>query len=619
MTRFPTLLSFGLVVLGCVAAAPAWAETTKTSVLGWTGTGEEIVTQVEQFGEVMVDDAAKDYWFQTTQMRRARDGQLIQAYRRGEATGAANDVATWSEAKPESQAAKYLENAGLVEALETDMAPNGQRAIVTVARRRTVEVGDGFRCAVDTRVMIHDVKSRSVWVVAEKSNTGETVPNVGEVVCAKVGFRTWWHPDSAKWLVELSLADSVNWLPGNVSQMDDFAAAPFSPADFPARVVLSAAASDGVTKSWRSAFDGDLSSALATLSSDTTGSVDKVLMMALFLALNGDSKASLAAAKQAVSIAKTTWTEGLLGCVYMAAGDTKRAQKVFNTLTKKANSYVDLARIAAVLSLVDLELSNKVFIHALSHPTAAEAETSLIYAALIQGLIEVGENEAASELLGKVPKETGLFKLLQARLALMTNDVFAAQTIVDDVLFTEPGRCMVYGLAARLAVLRNDTGEALEQYRAASLCSVADLEARYYVADLEARRGDLLAATRAVNGFLKAAAPRRNDVVRDARRTIMQAAQARYSRAGVVLLTVSCRAGVCQGQAFNASDEAQTNVAVAAFSSGKNPTIVGSSVIETMPPRSAKPFMVRTEGDAGTITVGNDAGDREANLTSPTP
>ncbi|MEZ4461370.1 MAG: hypothetical protein R3E66_16975 [bacterium] len=618
MTRFPTLLSFG-VVLVCAAAAPAWAQTTKTSVLGWTGTGEEIVTQVEQFGEVMVDDAARDYWFETTQMRRARDGQLIQTYRRGEATGAANEVPTWSEAKPETQAAKYLENAGLVEAVETDMAPNGQRAIVTVARKRTVEVGDGFRCAVDTRVMIHDVKTRSVWVVAERTQTGETVSNVGEVVCVKAAFRTWWHPDSAKWLVELTLNDSVSWLPGNVSQMDDFAAAPFSPADFPARVVLNATTSEAIKKAWRSAFDGDLSSALATLSSDTTGSVDKVLMMALFLALNGDSKASLAAAKQAVSIAKTTWTEGLLGCVYMAAGDAKRAQKVFSTLTKKADSYEDLARIAAVLSLVDLELSNKVFIHALSHPTAAEAETSLIYAALIQGLIEVGENEAASELLGKVPKETGLFKLLQARLALMTNDVYAAEAIVDDVLFTEPGRCMVYGLAARLAVLRNDTGEALEHYRAASLCSVADLEARYYVADLEARRGDLAAAARAVDGFLKAAAPRRNDVVRDARRTIMRAAQTRYAHQGIVLLTVSCRARVCQGQAFNATDVAQTNVAVAAFSTAKSPTVIGSTTIQTIPARSAKPFMVRTEGDVGTITVGNDPADREINLTSPTP
>jgi tetratricopeptide (TPR) repeat protein len=227
----------------------------------------------------------------------------------------------------------------------------------------------------------------------------------------------------------------------------------------------------------------------------------------------------------------------------------------------------------------------------------------------------VGENEAASDLLGKVSKETGLFKLLQARLALMTQNVPEAQAIVDDVFFTEPGRCMVYGLAARLAVLSGDTAEALEHYRAASLCSPNDLEARYYVADLEAQRGDLLAARRAVDAFLSAALPRKNDPVRDARRAVMASAKARYALEGVVLLNVSCRSAACQGQVYNSSDVDIKAVKIVAFSDDSK--VVGSTELDLVSPRSARPFMVRIEGKAATVTAGQNDVEFSANMTVP--
>jgi Tfp pilus assembly protein PilF len=471
----------------------------------------------------------------------------------------------------------------------------------------------GYRCAVDARVLLHDVKTQSVWLVAENTKSGEDFDTPGEVQCPKVSFRTWWHPDGTQWLVEQTSGDAVQWLPGSVANADDYATAPFQPADFAARVEVKDLPDGGLKTAWKMAFAGDFQQALLALSRDETGSADKVLLMAMLFSLNGETDAAKKIAKEAVKVAKTPWTEGLLGVIQMAAGDTKKAQQSLARTTKTAKNYEDLAKLGAALTLVDLELSNRLFIHALSHKSAAEGDTTVIYAALIQGLIEVGENQAAADLLAKVSQETGIFKLLQARLALMTQNAREAKAIVDDVLFTEPGRCMVYGLAARLAVLDGDTAEALEQYRAAALCSPNDLEARYFVADLEAQRGDLVAAKRAVDAFLKAAAPRKNDPVRDARRKVMESARARYTLSGVVLLNVSCRSTVCQGQVFNSTDSEISAVKIAAFSGDAK--VVGNIEVETIPSKTARPFMVRTEGPATTITAGRDEAELKANMT----
>lgn len=617
MTR--SLTCVALLVWSVGSSAAALAETTKTTVKGWTGTGQEIVLEVEQFGEVMIDDTAQDYWFATIRMLRASNGQLIQTYRRPNPTGAAAAIPAWTEAKPSAQVDKFLENAGLVEAIETDRAPSGAREIVTISRHQTAQSERGYQCSTDARVLVLDGASQEVWVAAETTKVGEFVDSPGAVVCPSVGFRTWWHPDSTRWLVELTSNGEVTWLPGSATQADNYANAPFTPADFSRRVLLKGLPDGPVRSSWIKAFEGDLRGALQTLVADTSGSVDKVLIMALLLALDGDTKASKSAAKQAVKIARTPWTEGVLGAVYMAAGDTKRAQKMLAGVTKRADDYSDLAKVAAVLSLVDLELSNQVYIHALSHPSAAQGDTLLIYAALLQGLIEVGENDAAQELLGKVARDSGLFKLLEARLALSTGDTRRAKAIVDDVMFTEPGRCMVFGTNARLSALESDTAEALESYRAAALCSPHDLEALYFVADLEAQRGDLAAATSAARGFMQAAAPRRNDPIRDARRQIIESAIRRYTRQGVILLNVSCRAQICQGQAFNAGVQDAHNVTASAFSGGKKPEIVGSTTIESIPVHASRPFTIRVQGAVAKVTVGADEDELAANLTTPTP
>lgn len=605
-------LALILAVFGFHSVASA--QTTKTTVLGWTGTGSEFVTRVEQFGEVVVEESSKDYWFTTTQMFRTRDGRLLQTYRFGEPSGAAKDVSLWADAKSADQAAKLLATAGLAEALNTDASPDGLRSITTVTRERSLTVEAGYRCVTDARVLLHDVNTQSVWLVAENTTSGEDFDSPGEVQCPKVSFRTWWHPDGTQWLVEETSADSVQWLPGSIAQADDYATAPFQPADFAARVEVKDLPDGGLKDAWKLAFAGDFKQALLALSRDETGSADKVLLMAMLFSLNGETEAAKKIAKEAVKVAKTPWTEGLLGVIQMAAGDTRSAQKSLARTTKTAKNYQDLAKLGAALTLVDLELSNKLFIHALSHKSAAEGDTTVVYAALIHGLIEVGENEAAADLLGKVPQETGLFKLLQARHFLMTQNTREARAIVDDVLFTEPGRCMVYGLAARLAVLDGDTAEALEQYRAASLCSPNDLEARYFVADLEAQRGDLVAAQRAVDSFLKAAAPRKNDPVRDARRKVMEAAKTRYALSGAILLNVSCRPTVCQGQVFNSTSSELSGVKVAAFSEGAK--LVGNLEVEAIPSRTARPFMVRVEEPATTITAGRDDAEFKTNMTT---
>lgn len=601
------------------AAQTAHAQTTKTTVLGWTGTGQEIVTRTETFGEVMVEDVAKEYWFETTQTLRMRDGGVIQTYRHGEPSGAADKVAAWAEAKDASQAAKYLENAGLVEAVESSITPDGKRALSTVSRVRYENGDQGFRCTTDSRVLLHDQATSQVWVVLEASKTGGAAPTQVEASCPKVSFQTWWHPDGSRWLVQQTTDRESRWIPGAVSRVDEFATAPFRVADFAAQTLTSSVPEGPLKSAWLLALSGDAGRALTKLAEDTSSDIEKFVLKALLLALSGDEAAAKAILKDITKLAKTPAAQGMLGAVHHALGDTKAATRLFNTAIKKAESYQELARLGALLTLVDLDLANQLFIHALSHPKAAEGDTAVLYAALIQGLLEVGENEAAQDLLQKVDRESGVYTLLQARLDLMTGREQAAKAIVDEVLFSAPGRCMAYGLAAKMAVLSGDTAEALEQYRAAAICAPADLEARFFVADLEARRGDIEASRRAVSAFLGAATPRKNDLIRDARRKVMTAAHVRYDRDGVVLLNVSCRSGLCQGQVFNTQAETATQVTVAAFSGDKTPAVVGRAVLEEVPGRSARPFMVRADGIPATVTVGRDDAELQINMTAPTP
>jgi len=112
---------------------------------------------------------------------------------------------------------------------------------------------------------------------------------------------------------------------------------------------------------------------------------------------------------------------------------------------------------------------------------------------------------------------------------------------------------------------------------------------------------------------LMAAAPRKNDPVRDARRQVMESAKARYDLDGVILLNVSCRATVCQGQVFNSTDAEVGDVKVAAFSSDSQ--IVGNSELEPLPAHAARPFMVRLEGSAATVTAGRNDVELKANMT----
>lgn len=609
---------FGLCVcLFFSANAQAQSHTEKRVFRGWTASGGELLVDHEHLGEIMVDDSAREFFFETTATYSARDGAIIHRYQRGTPSGAEHP--DFMQARSAEQLSKLLENMGEIKAEETWLSPNQNWLLTSVESTKT---NDDGRCELRQRVMLFNREKQIVYVVLDQTTRSDAGQR--EVGCPRVSLRAYWHPNSEQWILErLQIQPDPNWklIPGRTDSLDQFAESGFIKNAFASQIWLNALPDDAIKTAWTHAFEGRPADGLSALLQDTSVSANKLLLMSLLFSLDGKPDGARKVLKDGAKQLKSNdpIQSGLQGAVWAAVGDRKQATTFVNTAIKQAKTYQELAQLGAIFTLVDLNVSNDIFIHALSHPTAVDQDTSLEYSALIDGLIEARQFEAAETLFTRLGTLNSAQKVLQASMWVAENRPTFAKPQIEAILLAEPGRCRAYAVSARLSVLDRRTADALEHFRAAAMCNPLLTDAAFFVADLELRRGNVTLGKAYLEKFLANTAQRRQDPVREVRLNFARQGLERLKNNGLVMLTASCfptgQTSMCQGTLFNNSDETLKDIGIVVSSKdakGKLKTLQNSTV-DGLEPRQTRTVTLSVEGPAATISAGRDEAEHTKN------
>jgi len=612
----------GLITLSFVCLSSvvyAQSGTINSSLRGWTATGNEIVVEQEHLGQIMVDDASREYYFETSSTYRSKDGSLLQSYRRGEATGAAHP--DFEAAREQRQFKKFLETAGLLLANESWLSPDGKWLLSAVESRG---FGQETRCELHQRVMLFNPAEQKVHVVFEQSTRGETSSSRDIGTCPQARLKAFWHPNSTQWVIEREQTrPDRGWRlhPGRIDNLDGYADSEFISNEFSRQIVLSELEEGSVREAWSLAFEGQLPRALQVIANDPKGSPGKVLLMALLFAKDGKAAPAKKLLKDEAQALKSTslYETGLQAAVLAAAGDKSGATRILSNVTKQASSWKELARLAAVFSIVDLNVSNELFVHALSHSSAAEQDTTLAYSAMLEGLIEARQFEAAETIFAKLGVLNSAQRVLQASLWVAQGRLQFARPVLDQILLAEPGRCRAYAVSARLATAERRVSEALELYRAANVCNPMLTDAAFFVADLELRRGDIERGRQYLEGFLRHTGARQMDPVRDLRLKWAAQSLKRLSQKGAVLLTASCFPSgsqtLCQGTVLNTTDAPLEGILATVWSKDKRARLVelGKSEVPSLAPGESATITVMVDSVPAAMSVGRSKAESDLN------
>lgn len=610
-------MTLGLVCLS--GTAHAQSSTVNSTLRGWTATGNELVVEHEHLGQIMVEDASREYYYETSSTYRSKDGSLLQTYRRGEAPGFVHP--DFEAARDQELFKKFLETAGLQEATETWLSPDGKWLLSGVESR---DFGEETRCELRQRVMLFNPTESKVHVVFERMTRGEVSSSRDISTCPQARLKAYWHPNSTQWVIEREqVRPERNWKlhPGRVDSLDGYADSAFITNEFSRQIVLKDLEEGAEREAWGLAFEGQLDKALQVIANDPSGSAGKVLLMALLFAKEGKAEPAKKLLKNEAKTLKSTnvYETGLKGAVLAAAGDKSGASKILSSVTKKATSWEELARLAAVFSIVDLNASNELYVHALSHESAVEQDTTLAYSAMLEGLIEARQFEAAETLFTKLGELNSAQKVLQASLWVAQGRLPFARPVLDQILLAEPGRCRAYAVSARLASAERRVSEALELYRAANMCNPTLTDAAFFVADLELRRGDLERGRSYLEAFSRYTGARQMDPVRDLRLAWASQGLKRLSQKGAVLLTASCFPSdtrtLCQGTVLNTSEEPLENVLANVWSRDKRGRLVslGKSEVPKLEPGESATVTLMVESVPAAMSVGRDKSENELN------
>lgn len=593
----------GVATFSTVSVASA--ETVEREILGWTTTGSELVVKLTQRGERMVDGVAADYYFEATEIWSANDGSFVQRYKRGEAVGSPPSI--WAEAKDASLADSYLETVGLREAIHNAASPAGTHRIASFGTQKVQSPRDGvFRCETTDRISMFDAPQRRVYTVANINQNGEESPRADEAACPAFELHTAWAPGADRWAAFAVADGKPQLVVGDVNKLTTFAHADFLVPTPP----VVARSPEGRRSGWQALATGDLDEA-------ATAFAESPQHLALVAAWTEKSRVATRAADKAFrSSDKTPLAKVLRAAAHLVADSTKQAPGWIDEAVQGAGSYEELMHFAAIFSLVDPAIANQLAVHALSHPSAEGKPLPDVWAFLAHGLIDVGEYSKAEEALDKVESSTPRLHVERARLHLDRQNSDRARQVINDLLFSNPGRCESYLLAARWHGQQGSNAAARDFFDTAVHCDEHLAEAQFYAADYARLAGDLTGASTGFAQFLATTLPRRSDPILALRRTAAKRWVERLRHEGIVLADASCQrtgdAFLCRGTVFNTTDAPIENVAIEVQAKhGSN-----RDKLPSVAPATATPFGVRLEAKSledALVTVGRDKKERDLN------
>lgn len=597
--RFAAAIAGTLVALNAMEAA---AQVPQRQVLGWTADGRAVVHLTER-GERIVDGVATDYYVEATEVWEATRSPRRALYAHGEPSGAV----------PDDYAGMQSTEAGAT--LRTDLQANtagpanaqGTHRLAWYSRTRIDRPDEkNFVCKRRYRVVLLDAAERRAYTVLDAEAQGELSRRQDEAYCPGLSVDPHWSPDGQAVLAFVTTS-STEATAVRTSELSSLPWAAFTP-DSPAAARLSP---DTEAGAWAALAGADLDAARAQFAAAGMGSAE-----ALVRAIAQEKQSSKAADKAYEKSAKAPFDDVLRAAAHVAAGSPAKATKWIDEAVARATSYTELLRFASVFELVDPRLASQLAVHALSHPTAGQSDTTEGWLLLARNLLDVGEYSKAEEALGKLATPNPASLALLATIHLDRRETKLATTYAEDLLFENPGHCAAYVVQGRLRALQADNVAARALFEAALACDPGLGEAAFYAADFSRLAGDTARARERFDHYLRVAAARQSDEVRSLRRDAATQWSARLGREGVVLTDVSCRktgtGALCTGTLKNTTTTAIAEVPVEVVVGKK---VVGNATVSIEPGASAPfgvAFEVKKLADA-TVTAGRDKAERKAN------
>lgn len=600
MSRHPLCLVVGLGLVFTSAAVTA--ETTERTVLGWTPSHSVAVHVVER-GESMLDGVSQDYYVEATQVFRP-DGSTA-LFSHNEPVGAPPSPFAQAGSATDGEAVRAEVQPGL----NANASSRGDHRVVWYARERIDKPNDStFVCNLKYRVALMDAAARRVFTIAEGEAFGETTRRADEAYCPKLSASPHWSPDGRTAFVLVNAGDTTRGVFATIGELDSLPSAVFTPA-----MPLAASLTTGAqAEAWTALHLGDYDRARAQFqAANLSGAA------ALVDALAQKKKATKAVDDAYKSSPKGPRDNVFRAAGYVAAGESQKAVKWIDEAVAKAASYDELLDFAAIFEPVDPDIANQLAVHALSHPTAAQADTVSGWTLLAQGLLDLGQYSKAEEALSKIAAPTPASLAARAAIHLDRRQTKLANNFAEDLLFQNPGDCVAYLLQGRLRSIAGDNNAARALFEAALTCDPGLEEAAFYSADFARLAGDVQRAKEGFDQYLRVAPPRGKDRIRGLRRDVALRWSKRLGRDGVLLTDASCRKGgagfLCAGTLKNTTSADITDVAVEVRVKGK---LVGSATVATIAPNSTAPFGVSFEAPSladATVTAGRDKNERTAN------
>lgn len=581
-------------------AADATAQTTEREVLGWTS-GNEAVVHVVERGQRMVDGVSKDYYVEATEVWNASGTSTL--YKNGEPVGPA--PGWYAGAKPEDASKRE----GLGKDVASAANPAGTHRFAWYAKPRIDKPDErNFICTLRYRVVVLVQSTERVHTVLDATAQGEPSRRQDEARCPDLSVEPHWSPDGNLGFALIKIGSEVKSAFAPVTSMDELAWGAFTPT-LPAVATLG----QGVeAAAWRALDLGDYAEARKQFeAAQLPGGA------ALVDAFEGDKRATKKADAAYRKSKKANRDQILRAAAYIAAGNSKKATGWIDDAVKKAGSFDELLSFAAVFELVDPNIANQLAVHALSHASAASADTTAAWTLLAEGLLDLGEYSKADEALRKIEKQTPASLAAQATLHLDKRQTRLAQNFAEDLLFENPGDCRGYLLEGRLRTMKSQNHDARALFEAAAACDPGLEEAVFYAADFARLGGNAERAKAGFDHYLRVAPTRGADQIRALRR----AAAKRWSKAlghdGVVLIDVSCRRGgagyLCAGTLKNTTNAASGEVGIEVKAKGRK---VGSATVADIEPGATAPFGVSFTSkslDDVTVAAGRNSKERRVN------
>lgn len=589
-----------------LTSSGASAQITERQVLGWTAANDVVVHVVER-GERMVDGVSKDYWVEATEVYGAAGTSTV--YRHGEPVGPAPP---WhANALPSPPGGEQLRT-DLRRDIHSPANPTGTHRFAWYTRARIDKPDDRtFVCRLRIRVVVLAATTRRVHSVLDIESVGEPSRRQDEAFCPPLNVDPHWSADGRVGFALVKIGGEVHSAFVKLAEIDDLLWAGFTPSE-PLAATLATATE---AAAWRVLSAGDIDEADRQFhAAKLPGGA------ALGRAISSAKGATKAADAAYESSAKSPRDLILRAATYTAAGQGSRATKWIDEAVKGAQSYDELLGFAAIFAFADPNVANQLAVHALSHQSAADADTKAGWTLLAEGLLELGEYSKAEEALDKIEEQTPASLAARTILHLDRRQPKIAIGYAEDLLFQNPGDCRAYHVQGRLRAMAGDNADARALFEAATTCDPSQPEASFYAADFARLAGDLDRAVAGFQNFLRVTPPRVADQVRTLRREAAARWSKQLARDGVVLIDVSCRKGgagfLCTGTLKNTSDGASGEVSIEVKARGKK---VGSTTIAAIEPGATAPFGVSFDTKSlsnATVTAGRNAAERRANETS---